>query len=121
MNIMQYFTKEGLAKYLKDNGITQVIAEPIFEDKLNDLAEEVVYFSADETSKKHNEALGKRKAARGENPINPAEALKTKLEELGSTEIKQVARISDKTMKLDGKGKEIEGIHRIVYTPPNPS
>lgn len=121
MNIMQYFTKEGLAKYLKDNGITQVIAEPIFEDKLNDLAEEVVYFSADETSKKHNESLGKRKAARGENPINPAEALKTKLEELGSAEIKQVARISDKSMKLGGSGKEIEGIHRIVYTPPNPS
>lgn len=122
MNIMQYFTKEGLAKYLKDNGITQVIAEPIFEDKLNDLADEVVYFSADEASKAHNEALGKKsKTARGEAPINPADALRTKLEELGSTEIKQVARISDKTMKLDGSRKEVEGIHRILYTPSNPS
>ena len=81
MNIMHYFTKEGLAKYLKDNEITKIVAEPIFENQLNDLAEEVVYFSPDETSKKHNEALGKKKAARGENPISSAEALQSKLEE----------------------------------------
>ena len=117
MNIMQYFTKEGLAKYLKDNGITQVIAEPIFEDKLNDLAEEVIYFSADETSKKHNEALGKRKASRGENPVSSAEALQSKLDELGATEVKYVARISNKSTNLGGSGRDLEGIHRLVFTP----
>ena len=63
--------------------------------------------------------LGKRKAPVVKIQLIPAEALKTKLEELGSTEIKQVARISDKTVKLGGKGKELEGIHRIVYTPSN--
>ena len=117
MNIIQYFTKEGLAKYLNDNGITKVIAEPIFEDKLNDIAEEVVYFSADETSKKHNEALSKKKAARGENPINSAEALKNKLEEIGVTEVKCVARVSNKSTNLGGRGKELEGIHKLVFTP----
>ncbi len=117
MNIMQYFTKEGLAKYLKDNAITKIVAEPIFEDQLNDLAEEVVYFSADETSKKHNEALGKKKAARGETPISSAEALQSKLEEIGATEIKKVARISNKSTNLGGKGKELNGIHKLVFTP----
>jgi len=63
MNIMQYFTKEGLAKYLKDNEITKIVAEPIFENQLNDLAEEVIYFSADEASKAHNEALGKKESS----------------------------------------------------------
>ena len=120
MNIMHYFTKEGLAKYLKDNEITKIVAEPVFENQLNDLAEEVIYFSADETSKKHNEALGKKKkATRGESPISSTEALQSKLEEIGATEIKQVARVSNKSTKLGGKGKDLEGIHRLVYTPKN--
>jgi hypothetical protein len=119
MNIMQYFTKEGLAKYLKDNGITKIVAEPIFENELNDLAEEVIYFSADETSRTHNEALGKKKAARGENPISSAEALQTKLEETGATEIECVARVSNKSTNLGGKGNELEGIHKLVFTPTN--
>lgn len=120
MNIMQYFTKEGLAKYLKDNEITKIVAEPIFENQLNDLVDEVVYFSPDETSKKHNEALGKKKkATRGDNPISSAEALQSKLEEIGATEINQVARVSNKSTKLGGKGKDLEGIHRLVYTPNN--
>tara|TARA_A200000113_G_C8827637_1_gene342588 strand:+ start:628 stop:990 length:363 start_codon:yes stop_codon:yes gene_type:complete len=119
MNIMQYFTKAGLAKYLKDNEITKIIAEPIFENQLNDLAEEVIYFSADETSRAHNEALGKKKKmTRGENPISSAEALQSKLEEIGVTEISSVARISDKSVKLGGADKEIEKIHRLLYTPP---
>ena len=117
MNIMQYFTKEGLTRYLKNNGVTKIIAEPVFENQLNDLAEEVVYFSADETSKKHNEALGKKKTVRGENPISSAEALQNKLEEIGVTEISQVARISNKSTKLGGKGKYLDGIHRLVFTP----
>ena len=117
MNIMQYFTKEGLAKYLKDNGITKIVAEPILENQLNDLAEEVIYFSADETSKKHNEALGKKKAARGENPISSAEALQNKLEELGATEIKYVARVSNKSTNLGGGDRDLDGIHRLVFTP----
>ena len=120
MNIMQYFTKEGLAKYLKDNEITKIVAEPIFENQLNDLAEEVVYFSADETAKKHNEALGKKKkATRGENPISSSAALQSKLEEMGATEIENVARVSDKSTKLGGKGKNLEGIHKLVFTPTN--
>ncbi len=119
MNIMHYFTKEGLAKYLKDNEITKIVAEPIFENQLNDLADEVIYFSADETSKKHNEALGKKKAARGENPISSAEALKNKLEEIGATDIKCVARVSNKSTNLGGKGKELNSIHRLVFTPKN--
>lgn len=119
MNIMQYFTKEGLAKYLKDNEITKIVAEPIFENQLNDLAEEVIYFSADETSRKHNEALGKKKAARGENPISSAEALQTKLEEIDAVDIKCVARISNKSTNLGGSGRDIEGIHRLVFTPTN--
>ena len=118
MNIMQYFTKEGLAKYLKDNEITKIIAEPIFENQINDLAEEVIYFSPDETSKKHNEALGKKtKTTRGENPISSAEALQRKLEEIGATEIRNIARVSNKSTKLGGSGKELNGIHRLVYTP----
>ena len=119
MNIMQYFTKEGLAKYLKDNEITKIVAEPIFENQLNDLAEEIVYFSPDETSKKHNEVLGKKKAGRGENPISSAEALQSKLEEIGATEIKCVARVSNKSTNLGGGGRDIEGIHRLVFTPTN--
>lgn len=119
MNIMQYFTKEGLAKYLKDNGITKIVAEPIFENQLNDLAEEVIYFSADETSKAHNEALGKKKATRGENPISSAEALQTKLEEIGATEVKYVARISNKSTNLGGCGRDLDGIHKLVFTPTN--
>ena len=119
MNIMHYFTKEGLAKYLKDNEISKIVAEPIFENQLNDLADEVVYFSADETSKKHNEALGKKKnAKRGENPISPSQALKSKLDELNVEDVKTVARISDKSTKLGGREKELEGIHRLLYTPP---
>ena len=117
MNIMQYFTKEGLAKYLKDNEITKIVAEPIFENQLNDLVEEVIYFSADETSRKHNEALGKKKATRGETPISSAEALQTKLEEIGATEIKCVARISNKSTNLGGSGRDLSGIHRLVFTP----
>jgi len=119
---MQYFTKEGLAKYLKDNGITQVIAEPIFEDKLNDLAEEVVYFSADETSKSHNEALGKKKkATRGEAPISSTDALKTKLEELGANELNCVARITDKSTKQFKSEGQLTPLHRLVYTPESSS
>jgi hypothetical protein len=121
MNIMQYFTKEGLAKYLKDNGITKIVAEPIFEDKLNDLAEEVIYFSADETSRTHNEALGKKKAARGENPISSAEALQAKLEELGVVDTSQIARVSDKSAKLSGHGNEVGGMHKLVFTPSSAS
>lgn len=116
---MQYFTKEGLAKYLKDNGITKIVAEPIFENQLNDLAEEVIYFSADETSKAHNEALGKKKATRGENPISSAEALQTKLEEIGATKIKCVARVSNKSTNLGGCGRDLDGIHKLVFTPTN--
>lgn len=116
---MQYFTKEGLAKYLKDNGITKIVAEPIFENELNDLVEEVIYFSADEASKAHNEALGKKKATRGENPISSAEALQTKLEEIGATEIKCVARISNKSTNLGGTDRDLDGIHRLVFTPTN--
>ena len=119
MNIMQYFIKEGLAKYLKDNEITKIVAEPIFENQLNDLAEEVIYFSADETSREHNEALGKKKATRGENPISSAEALQTKLEEIGAVDIKCVARISNKSTNLGGSGCDIKGIHRLVFTPTN--
>ena len=119
MNIMQYFTKEGLAKYLKDNEITKIVAEPIFENQLNDLAEEVIYFSADETSRKHNETLGKKKAARGENPISSAEALQTKLEEIGASEIKCVARVSNKSTNLGGSGRDLDGIHKLVFTPTN--
>ena len=120
MNIMHYFTKEGLAKYLKDNEIKKIVAEPIFENQLNDLADEVVYFSADETSKKHNESLGKKKkATRGEGPISSSEALQSKLEEMGATEIKNVARVSNKSTNLGGKGKNLEGIHKLVFTPTN--
>ena len=119
---MQYFTKEGLEKYLKDNGITKIIAEPIFEDRLNDLAEEVVYFSAIESAKTHNEALSKqKKAARGERPITSSEALQTKLEEIGATELSTIVRVSDKSVKLGGEGKSVEKIHRVVFTPPSPS
>ena len=117
MNIMQYFTKEGLAKYLKNNEITKIVAEPIFENQLNDLAEEVIYFSAEETSKKHNEALGKKKAARGENPISSTEALKNKLEEMGANDFKVVARISNKSTNLGGSKDELNSIHRLVFTP----
>ncbi len=117
MNIMQYFTKEGLAKYLKDNEITKIVAEPIFENQLNDLAEEVIYFSAEETSKKHNETLGKKKAARGENPISSAEALKNKLEEIGANDLKMVARISNKSTNLGGSKDGLNSIHRLVFTP----
>ena len=119
MNIMQYFTKEGLAKYIKDNKITKIVAEPIFENQLNDLVEEVVYFSADETSKKHNEALGKKKAARGENPISSAEALQSKLEEIGATDIKTVARVSNKSTNLGGSQRDLDEIHKLVFTPAN--
>lgn len=120
MNIMHYFTKEGLAKYLKDNEIEKIVAEPIFENQLNDLADEVIYFSPDETSRKHNEALGKRKkATKGENPISSSEALKNKLEEIGATDVKCVARVSNKSANLGGKGKDLEKIHRLVFTPHN--
>ena len=122
MNIMQYFTKEGLEKYLTDNGITKIIAEPIFEDKLNDLAEEVVYFSAVESAKTHNEGLSKqKKTTRGERPITSSEALQTKLEEIGATEMSTIVRVSDKSVKLGGEGKSVDKIHRVVFTPPNPS
>lgn len=117
MNIMHYFTKTGLAKYLKDNEITKIVAEPVFENQLNELAENVIYFSADETSKKHNEALGKKKAVRGENPISSTEALKNKLEEIGADDIKCVARISNKSTNLGGRGNDLDGIHKLVFTP----
>ena len=114
---MQYFTKEGLAKYLKNNGITQVIAEPIFENKLNDLVDEVVYFSPDETSSNHNEALGKKKkAVRGESPITSTDALKTKMEELNYNKLECVARITDKSTKQLKSADGLQSLHRLVYT-----
>jgi len=119
MNIMQYFTKAGLEKYIKDNNITHIVAEPTFDNQLFGMAKEVIYFSADEFSKKHNDELGRKKnAKRGENPISPSQALKSKLDELNVEDVKTVARISDKSTKLGGKGKELEGIHRLLYTPP---
>ena len=116
MNIMQYFTKEGLAKYLKDNGITKIVAEPIFENQLNDLAEEVIYFSADEASKAHNDALGKKKAVRGESPISSEDALKTKMEELDYNQLECVARITDRSTKQFKSVDTLQPLHRIVYT-----
>ena len=38
---------------------------------------------------------------------------------LDATEIKNVARVSNKSTNLGGKGKNLEGIHKLVFTPTN--
>ena len=120
MNIMQYFTKEGLAKYLGASEITKIIADPSFEDKLKDISIEVLYFSPDEELEKQRLEAAKSKSPVGKRQsdnICPASVIRDKLNENGEVDFRTVARLGSKMTDFAKLDEYTPHIHKVQYTP----
>ena len=120
MNIMQYFTKEGLAKYLNASEITKIIADPAFQGKLNDITAEVVYFSPnDELEAKKAEAskskslVGKKQA----DSVCNASIIRDKLNENGEVDFRSVARLGSQMTDFAKLDEYTPNIHKLQFTP----
>lgn len=120
MNIMQYFTKEGLAKYLGASEITKIIADPSFQDKLNDIGVDVVYFSPTEeleaqkaTASKSTSLAGKKQA----DGVCEASLIRDKLKEDGEVNFRSIARLGSKMTDFAKLDEYTPHIHKLQYTP----
>lgn len=117
---MQYFTKEGLAKYLNASEITKIIADPAFQGKLNDITAEVVYFSPnDELEAKKAEAskskslIGKKQA----DGICNASIIRDKLTKDGDVNFRTIARLGSNMTDFAKLDEYTPHIHKLQFTP----
>jgi|TARA_B110000495_G_C22917282_1_gene535847 hypothetical protein len=123
MNIMQYFTKEGLAKYLGASEITKIIADPSFQGKLNDINVEVVYFSPDDELEAQKAEATKSKSLVGKKQadgICNASIIRDKLNKDGDVEFRTIARLGSKLTDFAKLDEYTPRIHKLQYTPPRP-
>lgn len=120
MNIMQYFTKEGLAKYLGAREITKIIADPSFQGKLNDINVDVVYFSPDDQLEAQKAEASKSKSLAGKKQADGvcnASIIRDKLNEVGEMNYRSVARLGNKMTDFAKLDEYTPNIHKLQYTP----
>ena len=117
---MQYFTKEGLAKYFDASEITKIIADPSFEDKLSDISVDVLYFSPEEELDRLRLEATKSKSPAGKKQadgICEASIIRDKLNENGEVDFRTVARVGSKMTDFAKLDEYTPHIHKVQYTP----